>query len=94
LKGEKNGSKNIKNTMVDPIEKTCKNCGSIFTFNYEDIQRKERDSFIGYTMTDIYVVCPVCKKSLSIDTDKDCKPKSGSSLKELAKVVDEAIDEA
>jgi len=84
----------LKNTMVDPIEKTCKNCGSIFTFNYEDIQRREIESFMGYTVTNVYVVCPVCKNNLFIDTDKDCKPKSGSPLKELTKVVDEAIDEA
>lgn len=71
----------LKNTMIDPIEKTCKNCGSIFTFNYEDIQRREINSVIGYPITDVYIVCPVCKKSLSIDADKDFKPKSETSLK-------------
>ena len=59
----------LKNTMIDPIEKTCKYCGSIFTFNYEDIKREECTNFIGFTHTNIYVVCPVCKKSLSIEDD-------------------------
>ena len=77
----------LKNTMVDPIEKTCKNCRSIFTFNYEDIQRKERDSFIGYTITDVYVVCPVCKASLSLGSSNQ------PTLKEISKVGNEAIDE-
>ena len=81
----------LKNTMIDPIEKTCKNCGSIFTFNYEDIQRKEIESFMGYTVTNVYVVCPVCKSSLFIK-DEDCKSKSDASLKKMSEVVDEAID--
>lgn len=82
----------LKNTMIDPIEKTCKNCGSIFTFNYEDIQRREIGGFIGYPVTDVYVVCPVCKKSLSIGTDKDFKPESETSLKKMSEVVDSLED--
>lgn len=82
----------LKNTMIDPIEKTCKNCGSIFTFNYEDIQREERNAFIGYTITDIYVVCPVCKKNLPIE-DKDRQTNSEPSLKEMSKVVGKTTDE-
>lgn len=83
----------LKNTMIDPIEKTCKNCGSIFTFNYEDIERKEVNTFMGYTVTNVYVVCPVCKNSLFIK-DEDCKPKSETSLKKMSEVVDKIIDEA
>lgn len=52
----------IKNTMVDPIEMTCSCCKSIFTYTFEDIQRREETMFLGMsTTTRRYVTCPVCK---------------------------------
>lgn len=58
----------IKNTMVDPIEHTCPDCGSIFEFNYQDIQRREETSlgFLSNTITKRFVVCPVCKCECSM----------------------------
>lgn len=52
----------IKNTMVDPVEMTCDCCKSVFTYNFEDIQRREESMFLGMsTITRRYITCPVCK---------------------------------
>lgn len=56
----------IKNTMVDPIEKTCDNCHSIFTFNYEDIRRETSYDILKGQYSRRYIVCPVCKGELGI----------------------------
>ena len=51
----------IRNTMIDPIKTTCKECGSIFTFNYQDIKREESISIFNTTYINRYIICPVCK---------------------------------
>lgn len=52
----------IKNTMVDPIEMTCECCKSVFTYNFQDIQRREERILFGMNSTIRRVVtCPVCK---------------------------------
>lgn len=58
----------IKNTMVDPIEKECPHCMSVFSFNYEDIHRETRSTLLGFsTETYRYLVCPVCKSEISMN---------------------------
>lgn len=51
----------IKNTLIDPIEMTCGGCGSVFTFNYEDIEVKTWHDLVGYERKFRYVECPICK---------------------------------
>lgn len=51
----------IKNTMVDSIEMECKNCKSVFEYNYQDIQVRERTGIFGLEYRDRFVQCPVCK---------------------------------
>lgn len=60
----------IKNTLVDPINKVCEECGSEFTFNYDDIRRKTTMSLFGNEMTFRYVLCPVCKHECSFSVVK------------------------
>lgn len=54
----------IKNTMVEPIEKTCEFCESIFTYNYQDIQTDTRLGLFGMEYRDRFITCPVCKRRL------------------------------
>ena len=55
----------IKNTMFEPIEITCGICQSIFSYNYEDIQSKERKTIFSNTpMKETFVTCPVCKSDI------------------------------
>lgn len=56
----------IKNTMEDPIEMTCEDCQSVFTYNYQDICRDKGYSILGYETVHRYVVCPVCKHDNSL----------------------------
>ena len=58
----------IKNTMIEPIEMTCTVCKSIFSYTYEDIQRKYNGSFLAslYDSTIRFVVCPVCKSDIDM----------------------------
>lgn len=51
----------IKNTMVNPVEMECENCKSVFEYNYQDIQVRERYGFLGVEHLDRIVRCPVCK---------------------------------
>ncbi len=51
----------IKNTMTEPIEMECENCKSVFEYNYQDIQVREKYSIIGYEHRYRVVSCPVCK---------------------------------
>lgn len=53
----------ILNTMVKPVEMQCENCRSIFSFNFEDIERRESETFMGFKAVDRFVVCPVCKSN-------------------------------
>lgn len=50
----------IKNTMEEPIVMECENCKSVFEYNYQDIQVKDR-STLGIKYRDRFVSCPVCK---------------------------------
>lgn len=55
----------IKNTMTEPRETTCEECGSIFSFTYEDIECEE--SLFGFGLSKTRIVrCPVCKYSNSL----------------------------
>ena len=62
LEREHMSIKIIKNTMTEPIEKTCSECGSVISFTYGDIQRKPVYNFLGMEMAEKrFIVCPVCK---------------------------------
>ena len=54
----------LKNNMSTPIKCQCKDCGSLFEFDYTDIQRREETSMAflygSNTFTVRFVVCPVC----------------------------------
>lgn len=69
----------IKNTMVDPIEMECECCKSVFSYNYQDIQVRERNGLFGFECRVRFVQCPVCK------SQNDIKAK---------KIVDEEKDES
>lgn len=51
----------IKNTMVEPIEMECENCKSVFEYNYQDIQVRDRAAALGFKFRERFVSCPVCK---------------------------------
>ena len=58
----------IKNTMVDPIEMTCDECGSVFSYNYQDIETEtETGIFAMFPRYRRFVICPVCKYRNDID---------------------------
>ena len=64
----------IKNTMTDPIEATCQNCGSVIAYTYDDIQRRTIYSFLGIETTiERFVVCPVCKSNIVLRSIMDMK---------------------
>lgn len=52
----------LENNLTEPIECTCKDCGSVFEFDYRDIQRREVTTLavFGNTISKRFVVCPVC----------------------------------
>ena len=54
----------LKNNMSTTIKCQCKDCGSLFEFDYTDIQRREETSMAflygSNTFTVRFVVCPVC----------------------------------
>lgn len=58
----------IKNTMVEPIEMQCKNCESVFSFNYSDIEAFDRKSLWGTIFHERFVTCPVCKIRCYLET--------------------------
>lgn len=51
----------IKNTMIEPIQMECENCKSVFEYNYQDIQVRDRQGLFGFEYRDRFVNCPVCK---------------------------------
>ncbi len=51
----------IKNTMENSIEMECECCKSVFSYNYQDIQARERNGLFGFEYRDRFVRCPVCK---------------------------------
>jgi len=58
----------IKNTMVDPIEMTCDECKSVFSYNYQDIElEKEYPIFSLGARYTRFVTCPVCKHRIDMD---------------------------
>ena len=58
----------IKNTMVDPIEMTCECCKSVFSYNYQDIQRKQETTLFNFNpVTKRFITCPVCKYDNELD---------------------------
>ena len=58
----------IKNTMTEPTEMTCPVCNSVFSYNYEDIQRKLNGGLLAsvYDSTIRFIVCPVCKSDIDL----------------------------
>lgn len=59
----------IKNTMTDPIEITCSECGSIISYTYDDIQRKTIYNFLGMDIGGVerFIICPVCKSNINLN---------------------------
>lgn len=58
----------IKNTMEEPIEKTCEFCQSVFSYNYQDIQTENRNGVFGFQYHDRFLICPVCKERIILTT--------------------------
>lgn len=58
----------IKNTMEEPIEKTCEFCQSVFIYNYQDIQTENRNGAFGFQYHDRFLICPVCKERIILTT--------------------------
>lgn len=57
----------IKNTMADPQEMTCPHCRSVFTYTFEDIERRQRPFMVLGDVSDRVIVCPVCKRDIAMD---------------------------
>ena len=58
----------IKNTMVDPIEMTCDECKSVFSYNYQDIESEKEFSLFALTPVYIrFITCPICKRRIDLD---------------------------
>ena len=58
----------IKNTMEEPITVECKNCKSVISYTYDDIQRKNHYNIWGLEdYVERFVICPVCKANIDID---------------------------
>lgn len=58
----------IKNTMIDPIEMTCDECKSVFSYNYQDIESEKELSLFALTPRySRFIVCPVCKHRIDMD---------------------------
>lgn len=51
----------IKNSMKEPITRTCEDCESVFTYNYEDVATESDKNLLGMSYYKRFVVCPVCK---------------------------------
>ena len=60
----------IKNTKVEPIEKTCEFCESVFSYNYQDIQKETRRDAIGFQYQERFLICPVCNERIIFATTK------------------------
>lgn len=63
----------IKNTMEEPIEKTCEFCQSVFSYNYQDIQTETRSGAFGFQYHDRLLICPVCKERIYLATTVEGK---------------------
>lgn len=53
----------ITNTKEEPIRCECKECKSLFEYNYEDIRRETQEPLFSICQPIVkrYVICPVCK---------------------------------
>ena len=60
----------IKNSMKEPITRTCEDCESVFTYNYEDVATESDKNFLGMSYYRRFVVCPVCKYRNTINKVK------------------------
>ena len=65
----------LKNNLTKPIKYTCDDCGSIFEFDYRDIQRREVTSLalFGDTTSKRFVICPVCAYENEFNNSKIIK---------------------
>ena len=61
----------IKNSMEEPITRTCKECESVFSYNYEDVVTEKDISLLGTSYYKRFVVCPVCKYRNMINKAND-----------------------
>ena len=69
----------IKNAKTEPTEIVCKKCGSILSYTYEDIKRRDTTdftSFLSWSLVETYVICPVCKEDIYLNTFKSSKKKN------------------
>lgn len=58
----------IKNTMVEPIEMTCDECKSVFSYNYQDIESEKEIGLFALTPRYTrFITCPVCKHRIDMD---------------------------
>lgn len=65
----------IKNTMTDPITKTCPICQSIFSYTFEDIRRIEDQWLLGTHIRRL-IVCPVCKRDIDLSATVELSGRS------------------
>lgn len=65
----------LKNAVKEPREMTCSECGSVYTYTYEDIERKATGPS-GFTRIDRYIICPVCKADNALVV---CKVEEGKN---------------
>lgn len=68
----------IKNTMEEPIVMECENCKSVFEYNYQDIQVRDRTGSFGFKYRDRLVSCPVCKFDNILNKMKKAESTTGN----------------
>lgn len=55
----------IKNSKKEPTPITCHECGSELEYTFDDIKRRDVQSFFT-SRIDRYLICPVCKSDIII----------------------------
>ena len=61
----------IRNSMAEPVTVECENCKSVISYTYDDIQRENRYTLLGwFDYAERFIVCPVCKANIDIDKIK------------------------
>ncbi len=80
--------------MTEPMECTCKDCGSVFEFDYRDIHRREEFSIalLGGTISKRFVICPVCAYENEFSNNKITKEKLNEALNAFEKYSSEKED--
>lgn len=64
----------IKNAMTTPIEITCPECKSDLEYTYQDIERRDENTFLGfYSGAKRFIVCPVCKRDIDLKVKVEIK---------------------